>query len=101
VGAADLQSDGGPEGDRSRDAGLHGTLAVDGGITSHAVAAAPGHESFRTTAESYAQRDAVSNAQQKRVLGVPSGRETRLLNPPARWGQSFPNRSLDCLFNRI
>jgi integrase len=36
--------------------GLHGTLAVDSGITSHAVAAALGHESFRTTAESYAQR---------------------------------------------
>jgi integrase len=36
--------------------GLHGTLAVDSGITSHAVAAALGHESFKTTAESYAQR---------------------------------------------
>lgn len=53
--------------------GLHGTLAVDSGITSHAVAAALGHESFRTTAESYAQRDAVSSAQQKRVLGVLHG----------------------------
>jgi hypothetical protein len=42
---------------------------VDSGITSHAVAAALGHESFRTTAESYAQRDAVAGAQQKRVLG--------------------------------
>ena len=29
--------------------GLHGTLAVDSGITSHAVASALGHESFRTT----------------------------------------------------
>ena len=48
--------------------GLHGTLAVDSGITSHAVAAALGHESFKTTAESYAQRDAVASAQQKRVL---------------------------------
>jgi integrase len=53
--------------------GLHGTLAVDSGITSHAVAAALGHESFRTTAESYAQRDAVAGAQQKRALGVLSG----------------------------
>ena len=53
--------------------GLHGTLAVDSGITSHAVAAALGHESFRTTAESYAQRDAVAGAQQKRVLGVLTG----------------------------
>jgi integrase len=34
--------------------GLHGTLAVDSGITSHAVASALGHESFKTTAESYA-----------------------------------------------
>jgi integrase len=32
--------------------GLHGTLAVDSGITSHAVASALGHESFKTTAES-------------------------------------------------
>jgi hypothetical protein len=45
---------------------------VDSGITSHAVAAALGHESFKTTAESYAQRDAVAS-QQKRVLGVLSG----------------------------
>lgn len=53
--------------------GLHGTLAVDSGITSHAVAAALGHDSFRTTAESYAQRDAVAGAQQMRALGVLSG----------------------------
>jgi integrase len=53
--------------------GLHSTLAVDSGITSHAVAAALGHESFKTTAESYAQRDAVASAQQKRVLGVLAG----------------------------
>jgi len=50
--------------------GLHGTLAVDSGITSHAVAAALGHEALRTTSESYAQRDAVAGALQKRVLGV-------------------------------
>lgn len=53
--------------------GLHSTLAVDSGITSHAVAAALGHESFKTTAESYAHQDAVASAQQKRVLGVLSG----------------------------
>jgi integrase len=53
--------------------GLHGTLAVDSGITAHAVAAALGHESFKTTAERYAQRDAVSSAQQKRALGVLKG----------------------------
>jgi len=32
-----------------------------------------GHESFKTTAESYAQRDVVAAAQQRRVLGVLSG----------------------------
>jgi integrase len=53
--------------------GLHSTLAVDSGITSHAVAAALGHESFKTTAESYATPDAVASAQQKRVLGVLKG----------------------------
>ena len=52
---------------------LHSTLAVDSRITSHAVAAALGHESFKTTAESYAQREAVAGAQQKRVLGVLGG----------------------------
>jgi integrase len=50
--------------------GLHGTLAVDSGITSHAVASALGHESFRTTAESYAKRESVAGAQQKRALAV-------------------------------
>ena len=53
--------------------GLHGTLAVDSGITSHAVASALGHESFRTTAESYAKREAVAGAQQKRALAVLTG----------------------------
>jgi integrase len=53
--------------------GLHSTPAVDKGITSHAVAAALDHESFKTTAESYAQRDAGAGAQQKRVLGVLAG----------------------------
>ena len=46
---------------------------MDSGITSHAVAAALGHESFKTTAESYAQREAVVGAQQRRVLGVLAG----------------------------
>ena len=52
---------------------LHGTLAVDSGITSHAVASALGHESFKTTAESYAKREAVAGAQQKRALAVLTG----------------------------
>ena len=53
--------------------GLHGTLAVDSGITSHAVASALGHESFKTTAESYAKRESVAGAQQKRALAVLTG----------------------------
>jgi integrase len=53
--------------------GLHSTLAVDSGITSHAVAAALGHGSFKTTAESYAQRDAVAGVQQRRALEVMTG----------------------------
>jgi hypothetical protein len=53
--------------------GLHGTLAVDSGITSHAVASALGHESFKTTAAHYAKREAVAGAQQKRALAVLTG----------------------------
>jgi hypothetical protein len=48
-------------------------LAVDSGITSHAVAAALGHGSFKTTAESYAQWDAVAGVQQRRALEVMTG----------------------------
>ena len=48
-------------------------LAVDSGITSHAVASAFGHESFKTIAESYAKREAVAGAQQKRALAVLTG----------------------------
>ena len=54
--------------------GLHSTLAVDSGITGHAVAAALGHESFeKTTAGSYVQPGAVANAQQRQVLKVLAG----------------------------
>ena len=35
--------------------GLHGTLAVETGISAHAVAAALGHESVTTTLQSYAK----------------------------------------------
>jgi hypothetical protein len=41
-------------------------INMDSGSTSHAVASALGHESFKTTAESYAKREAVAGAQQKR-----------------------------------
>ena len=54
--------------------GLHSTLAVDSGITGHAVAAALGHESFeKTTAGSYVQPGAVAHAQQRQVLKVLAG----------------------------
>ncbi|HVV53582.1 MAG TPA: hypothetical protein VHO06_28255 [Polyangia bacterium] len=38
--------------------GLHGTLAVETGISAHAVAAALGHESVTTTLQSYAKAGA-------------------------------------------
>lgn len=57
--------------------GLHGTLAVAAGITAHAVADALGHESFRTTAQSYAQPEAVGRAAQARTLKVLDGGKTK------------------------
>ena len=73
VGAADCKAAGVPKVSAHGMRGLHGTLAVDSGITSHAVASALGHESFKTTAESYAKREAVAGAQQKRALAVLTG----------------------------
>lgn len=53
--------------------GLHGTLAVDTGISAHAVAAALGHESVTTTLQSYAKAGAGTSARQDKVLRVLSG----------------------------
>jgi integrase len=53
--------------------GLHGTLAVETGLSAHAVAAALGHESVTTTLQSYAKAGAGSAARQQRVLGVLAG----------------------------
>ncbi len=53
--------------------GLHSTLAVDAGVSSHAVANALGHESFATTAQSYAKPEALTRAKQRRVLTVLAG----------------------------
>jgi hypothetical protein len=50
--------------------GLHATLAVKAGITSHAVASALGHTSFSTTARSYAKPEAVEGAKQRRAMAV-------------------------------
>src|SRR5580692_2415821 len=56
--------------------GFHGTLPVDSPNYSHAVRAALGHESFKTTTQSYAQRDGMESAQQKRVLSVAGNRRS-------------------------
>ncbi len=53
--------------------GLHSTLAVDAGMSAHAVADALGHESFATTAQSYAKPEAVTRAKQRQVLRVLAG----------------------------
>jgi hypothetical protein len=53
--------------------GLHSTLAVDAGITAHAVAAALGHHSPSVTFQSYARPEAVQGAQQRRALNVLAG----------------------------
>jgi integrase len=53
--------------------GLHGTLAVETGLSAHAVAAALGPESVTTTLRSYAKSGAGSGARQNRVLDVLKG----------------------------
>jgi len=53
--------------------GLHSTLAVESGVSSHAVADALGHESFATTAQSYAKPEAITKAKQQRVMRVLEG----------------------------
>jgi len=59
------------------------------GITSRAVAAALGHESFRTM-ESSAQRDAVTSAQQKKVLSADRRRAWHLTAARARKEAASP-----------
>jgi integrase len=53
--------------------GLHATLAVRAGMAAHAVAAQLGHESFATTAQSYADPSALKQAEQQRTLTVLQG----------------------------
>lgn len=53
--------------------GLHSTLAVEAGVTARAVADALGHESFTTTAQSYAKPEAIDRARQERTLKVLQG----------------------------
>ena len=61
--------------------GLHGTLAVERGATTHVVAQALGHESETTSRESYISRDAITGADQRRVLGVLAGATRRRRSP--------------------
>jgi hypothetical protein len=60
-----------------------------------AVASALGHESFKTTAESYAKREAVAGAQQKRALAVLTG--GKLVKKRAYGYRSFRNYRLRLL----
>lgn len=53
--------------------GLHSTLVVESGVSSHAVADALGHESFATPAQSYAKPEAIAKAKQRRVMQVLEG----------------------------
>ena len=53
--------------------GLHATLAVRAGIAAHAVASQLGHESFSTTAQSYADASTVKQAAQQQALRVLEG----------------------------
>jgi integrase len=57
--------------------GLHSTLALEVGITAHAVAAALGHHSPSVTIQSYAKPEAVDSARQQRVLKVFDGGRKR------------------------
>ena len=53
--------------------GLHSTVAIARGVTAHVVAAAMGHESERTTLQSYTAPSALPNVQQAQVLRVLAG----------------------------
>ena len=62
--------------------GLHGTLAVETGLSAHAVAAALGHESVTTTLQSYAKAGAGASARQQKVLTVLAGGQEAERSPP-------------------
>ena len=53
--------------------GLHSSLALAAGTSSHVVAASLGHESIKTTLESYADPDAVRRGQQRAALTLLEG----------------------------
>jgi integrase len=53
--------------------GLHGTIAVEAGVTGHVVAAALGHESEAITYQSYVQQSALEDTRQRNLLTVLDG----------------------------
>ena len=53
--------------------GLHSSLALEAGATTHQVASALGHASFATTARHYAKRDSIEKGKAKRVADVLHG----------------------------
>lgn len=52
---------------------LHSTLATEAGATGHAVAQALGHESFRTTTDSYVKRGTTDTVRRRKALRVLEG----------------------------
>jgi integrase len=73
--------------------GLHGTLAVERGATTHVVAQALGHESETTSRESYISREAITGADQRRVLTVLAGGRSRSVPNASRNSQGRTLRS--------
>jgi integrase len=76
--------------------GLHGTLAVETGLSAHAVAAALGHESVTTTLQSYAKAGAGASARQEKVLTVLAGGKKDERAPP-ECKTSAPKRFADAV----
>ncbi len=62
--------------------GLHGTLAVERGASTHIVAQTLGHRSETTSRESYIAREAITGADQRRVLTVLAGGRTQAPRNP-------------------
>ena len=100
VGAADLQGGGGAEGDGARDAGA--ARHARGGQRDHLSRGRVGARSRVVQDDGRELRAARRGGGRPAEEGArrAGGREARLLNRPPRWGQAFPNRSLEGLFNR-
>jgi integrase len=77
--------------------GLHGTLAVERGATTHVVAQALGHESETTSRESYISREAITGADQRRVLTVLDGGRVGLKRSPEGPSPETPSAPPDAV----